>query len=103
MEHTLEGGEEAISEEKLIAHRQPLLTFLHCVFSNGHTDCICLAFLRCVLSNMSSKHWRVVRRQLVRRSFLFFIVSFQMVTPIAFVWLFCTVCYQICPQNIGGW
>ena len=75
------------------------LTFLHCVFSNGssnglhekmhsHTGCICLTFFHCVFSNGSSK---------------FFIRRFK-VTLTSFVWLFSTVCFQMCLQSafLGG-
>ena len=72
------------------------LTFLHCVSSNvssnclpqkmhNHTGYICLTFLHCAFSNVSS----------ICLHFRRFII-----TQAAFVWLFSTVRFQMCPQNV---
>ena len=62
------------------------LTLLHCAFSNAfsnrlsekehsHIGCICLTFLHCAFSNVSSNGC--------------------VVTLVAFVWFFSTVCFQM--------
>ena len=78
---------------------------------NRHIGCICLAFLHCAFSNVSSNC--LPKRSLVALvsfNWLFTIVSFQMcpqiacrrgciITLVAFVWLFSTVSFQMSPQT----
>ena len=51
---------------------------------HNHIDYICLTFLLCAFSNVSSKYFN----------------KMHIVTLIAFIWLFSTVHFQICPQII---
>lgn len=78
------------------------LTFVQCVFSHGssknldqcrhnHTGCICWTFRHCAFSYVSSNG-------LPARQFAYF--RRFIITQAAFVWLFSTVRFRMCPQNV---